>query len=349
MAHVSRRWKITASLVSLAIVGSWLHISYNTNLLGEDRLCGGLVPSQAAEAAFSRTGRISDENAPTSGPDDFAVDCWIDNTSALPGFANQQIHVYTTRDRADFPFTRGGPDQATATFFSGEASGAVVDGYEAWVWLPPSCSDRDSIRVKASVTSQASADRGGLAGLAVDTANRLMAHMQCDARPLTAPQTIGQAPEERDADPQRLCGVAGFSLPVESTGQASGIREIAPTSRGPLWSCFVALDDGSDDSDRGSGFATYSVVQDPTVIAGMKKSSKYSEQSPIEGWPVSGFDDNHIVVNCGGKETYFSMEIGSQLTQSWENPDAPRSSTLFQSFVREVGRSINCSKITGPQ
>ncbi|OEJ94353.1 hypothetical protein J116_007615 [Streptomyces thermolilacinus SPC6] len=95
-------------LVSLALIGSWVHLSYNTNVLGDEELCGGLVSARAAETAFSRTGRVSDDGRPGPRANEASFDCWLDNTSALPGSADLEMHLYTTRDRGDEAFT-GGP------------------------------------------------------------------------------------------------------------------------------------------------------------------------------------------------------------------------------------------------
>lgn len=351
MAHVSRRWKIAVPLVSLALIGSWVHLSYNTNVLGDDELCGGLVSARAAEAAFTRTGRISDDGGPAPRAGEASFDCWLDNTSALPGSPDLEMHLYTTRDRGDEAFTGGGPGQAAVTYFSGPASGAVVKDHKAWAWLPPACLDGESMRVNVTLMSgEGSADRVGLAALAVDAANRLMDHIKCDADRLKAPRSIAATPVERDAEPGRLCGVPGFSLPAASTGQGRKVREIAPAAKGPLWTCFVALDQGPDgepdDRDRGSGFATYSVVQDPVVIGGIKQSKGYAEEPPVDGWPVTGFDSTHIVATCGGKETYFAMETGTQQLRSWEKPGAPKDAELFRSFVGKAGPSFGCTDVT---
>lgn len=340
-------------LVSLALIGSWVHLSYNTNVLGDDELCGGLVSARAAEAAFSRTGRVSGDGGPGTRAGEASFDCWLDNTSALPGSPDLEMHLYTTRDRGDEAFTGGGPGQAAITYFSGPASGGVEKDHKAWVWLPPACLDGESMRVNAGLMSrEGSADRVGLAALAVDAANRLMDHLECDADRLKAPLSIDATPVERDADPGRLCGVPGFSLPAASTGRARKIREVAPGARVPLWTCFVALEQAPDDSgdgrrDRGSGFATYSVVQDPVVIDGIKRSKGYAEESPIDGRPVTGFDPTHIVATCAGKETYFAMEIGTQQLRSWEKPGAPRDAELFRSFVEKAGPSFGCTDISG--
>ncbi len=347
MSGTSRRWKIVASLVSFTLIGSGLHFAYTTGFFGHDELCGDLVDPRSVESALPHLGRISSSGAGATGPRP-SMDCRISRTSALPGLADEELHVYTSVDRADFPFTHGGSAYAsTTTFFSGGSSGAVTGAYQAWTWLPPACSDRDLVRVVATVTSEHSADRRALAGLTVDTANRLMDGAGCDAPRLTAPSAVGSAPDERRSDPQALCGVDGFSLPASSTGPAANVREIAPASRGPVWSCFVALNDDSGESARGRGFATYTVVQEPALVAGMKKSDAFSENSPVAGWKVSGFDDLHVVADCGGTDTYFAMEVGPQLTRTWEVPGSPGSSDLFAAFVSAVGEEYGCSGITG--
>ncbi|WP_139216321.1 hypothetical protein [Streptomyces sp. CC77] len=258
------------------------------------------------------------------------------------------MHIYASKDRADFPFTHSGSTYAgTTIYFSGESSGAVHGNHQAWTWLPTACSERDLVRVVATLTSEHSADRGALAKLTVDTANRLMNRAGCDAPKLTAPSVVETPPKERRSAPQSLCGVDGFSLPSASTGRATPVLETAPTSRGPVWSCFVTLDNDSDESAKARGFATYAVVQDPTLIAGMKQSDTYSQKSPVQGWDVSGFDDLHIVADCGGTDTYFAMEVGPQLTRTWEVPGSPGSSDLFAAFVSAVGGEYGCSGITG--
>ncbi|WP_236239696.1 hypothetical protein [Streptomyces sp. CC228A] len=281
MAGTSRRRKTAASFVTFALIGSGLHFVYATGFFGHGELCGDLISSQSVADVLPHRGKLSSDGADATGPS-FSMDCRISRTSALPWLADQELHVYASVDRADFPFTHNGSTYSgTTTFFSGESSGAVTGEHRAWTWLPPACSDRDLVRVVATVTSEHSADRDALAKLTVETPNRLM-------------------------------------------DQA-----------------------GSDESARTRGFATYAVVQDPTFVAGMKKSDAFSEKSPIDGRQVSGFDDLHIVADCGGVETYFAMEVGPQLTRTWESPGSPGSSDLFASFVSAVGKEYGCTGRAG--
>ncbi|MFG3494508.1 hypothetical protein [Streptomyces sp. NPDC047928] len=349
--NITRGWKITGLLSVVAVSLAGLHLGMNTNILGADQLCGGRVPSKSAEAAFSQTGRLSDQDGPTGSSDDRLVfDCTIVSKSAIPGSDDQELFISVTRERADFPFTdNGGPNPATLAFFSGEATGAVVDDDRAWVWLPVSCATDEAAVVRGDIRrGEATAEsRMALTRLLVDTANRLAERTGCSDTTLQAPTTLQPAPKARTADPQKLCGVKGLALPATAADSNAKIGETVPEAPSPIWSCSVMLDDNSEPALRTSGYLTYSVVQDPVILAGLKKSPDYSEASPVPGWQVSGVDDMHVVADCSGTDTYFAMRLGEQYFRSVERPEAPKSRALFKTFTDKVGTELGCTGITG--
>ncbi|TLQ43350.1 hypothetical protein [Streptomyces marianii] len=347
---IARGWKIAALLSTLTVSVTGLHIALNTNLLGSDQLCDGRLSSKSVEAAFSKSGRLLGHDGPTSSSEDTLLfDCTIVSKSAIPGADDQELFVSATRNRADFPFTdNGGPKPATIAFFSGEATGAVVDDDRAWVWLPASCATDEAAVVRGDIRSGqvTQTSRMALVRLLVDTANRLAERTGCSDKRLQAPTALEPPPETRTADPRKLCGIKGLSLPATATDPGAKIQETVPEEPKPMWSCSVVLDEEAEPSPSESDYLTYSVVQDPVILAGLKKSDEFSEASPIPGWQASGIDDMHVVADCSGTETYFAMGLGQQYFQSREKPQSPKSASLFRTFTDKVGAAFGCTAIT---
>ncbi|OKK06861.1 hypothetical protein AMK26_12925 [Streptomyces sp. CB03234] len=348
---IIRGWKTIALLSALAVSLAGLHIALNTNLLGRDQLCDRRVSAKFVEAAFAKTGSLSDEEGPTSSDGDpLLFDCTIVSKSVVPGSDDQELFISVTRERADFPFTdNGGPDPANIAFFSGNATGAVVDDDRAWVWLPASCATEQAAVVRGDVRrgQVTQESRMALVRLLVDTANRLVERTGCSDTNLKAPTKLAPTPRPRTADPQKLCGITGLSLPTSVAGPNAKVQETLPEALSRIWSCSVTLED-SEASVRESGYLTFSVVQDPVVLASLKKYPEYSEASPIPGWKVSGVDDTHVVADCAGKATYFSMRLGQQYFRSTEQSDSPKSASLFKAFTSKIGTALGCPAITGP-
>ncbi|WP_146046258.1 hypothetical protein [Streptomyces cahuitamycinicus] len=97
------------------------------------------------------------------------------------------------------------------------------------------------------------------------------------------------------------------------------------------WSCEV------------TGHATYAVTQEPHIVAGIRSSPGYKEHPRVAGHQVSGFDTRHVVADCAGTPTYFSIELGQDYTSAIGESSAPRTKDLFENFVDVAGKRLGCN------
>ncbi|MEU3733558.1 hypothetical protein AB0E81_29790 [Streptomyces sp. NPDC033538] len=66
----------------------------------------------------------------------------------------------------------------------------------------------------------------------------------------------------------------------------------------------------------------------------------------MAGLQVSGFDPRHVVADCAGTPTYFSMEVHQGYTSALERPGTPNSRDLYDDFVDVAGKRFGCSTAT---
>ncbi|MER7520857.1 hypothetical protein [Streptomyces sp. NPDC126499] len=325
----------------LAVCG--LYAFLNTNLFGASKLCGGLVTSSAAEAGFERSGKITDREGALadSGKDAFAFHCEIVNSTVIPGQEEQWISLLGTTEDPDFAFNGAPwPHPARMSFFSGDVTGAVGEG-RGWVLLPESCWSGRPRVLEASADKNT--DRLGLARLMVETAQASAEANGCGfPKKVHAPDTLTPEAKSRQTDASRVCGIAGFTLADVYTEPGVRAHETAQRTPGDIWSCSLTLDKTFADAPKGSDYVTYSVVQDPHIIAGLKSSPRHSEESPLKGRKATGIHPTNVVVMCRGKETYFTMEQGLQHAEPGDS-FRPPSSELFTRFMDKVGASFGCA------
>ncbi|GAA3370676.1 hypothetical protein GCM10020367_18240 [Streptomyces sannanensis] len=326
--------KVVAPVLAIAVLAVGAHLWLNTNLFGREDVCGGLVSTDSADAVFASSGRVSDRDGLDSRPGDrLDFTCTVESSSFLPGSDTERLRISGSRERGDFPFTDDGrwPGPATVSFFSGGATGAVGADH-GWVLLPGECTTEDGPAIVEGYAPQGS-DPVKLARLLTDVADNAAERAGCTAkRPLTAPVTLAAAPEPRQVRDGAVCGLSGLEFPGPA-GRAA-VKETVQDSTGPTWSCEVA------------GHATYAVTQEPRIVAGIRSSPGYAEQPRVAGRQVSGFDHFHVVTDCAGTPTYFSMEFGRSYTSAVGAPGTPRLQDLFDNFVDVAGKQFGCSAPT---
>lgn len=337
------RWNWIAPVLALGLLLTAGYAWRGTNLLGSEELCGGLVSTDAAEAAFPTAGRISDRDGLDSKAHDRLVfTCEVESSSLLPGSGAGHLRISGSRERGDFPFVDARwPGPAIVSFFSAGdagdagdsvgATGGVGDGH-GWALLPAACTkDRPAI---VEAYAPVGADPLKLARLLTDVANRAAARAGCAAdRPMAAPRILSAAPVEHPVPDGTLCGVAGLAFPGAGA-DAGTVREVFQDGTGPTWACEV------------KGRATYAVTREPRMVAAISASPGYKEQPPVAGHQVSGFDPRHVVADCSGTPTYFSMELGRDYTSALGTPGTASSQELFESFVTSAGKRFGCAAAT---
>ncbi|MCX4673864.1 hypothetical protein OG413_00750 [Streptomyces sp. NBC_01433] len=324
------RWKWIAPVLALGVVLAAVHVWLNTNLVTGDAVCGGLVSTARADSVLSGGGRISDGDGPDVRPGD-AVEfsCTVEASSFLPGADKGRLRISGTHERGDFAFTDGRwPSPATASFFSGPATGGVGRDH-GWVLLPAGCAKAAPAIIEGYAPQ--GSDPTALAGLLTDVANRAAERAGCAPdRPLTAPGTLPAVPAAQKIPEDAVCGIKGLAFPGPAAGREAA-RQRVQGRTGPTWACEV------------SGHATYAVTREPRVLEAITTSPGFGEQPRIAGLRVSGFDERHVVADCSGTPTYFSMELGPTYTAALESPDTPSPKAVFADFVTTAGKNFGCS------
>ncbi|MEU8622742.1 hypothetical protein [Streptomyces sp. NPDC048623] len=331
--RTSLRRKAIALLLAIALLGVGAHLWLNTNAFGRDEACGGLVPTDSAAAVFSSSGRVSDGSGPDTRPDDrLAFTCTLESSSFLPWTDTERIRISAGRERGDFPFTDDGrwPNPAAVSFFSGGPTGAVgaVGDDHGWVFLPGACTTAGEPAIVEGYAPEGS-DPVKLARLLTDVANRAAEGADCRGKePLRAPAGLAAPAGPRPVRNGAVCGLADLEFPVP--GQRTKATERMQEHIRPTWACEIA------------GYATYAVTQEPQIVNGIRSSPGFKEQSPVAGRRVSGFDPRHVVADCAGTPTYFSLEFGPSYNDAVGTPGTLRMQDLFDNFVESVGKRIGC-------
>ncbi|MBG0852101.1 hypothetical protein I2W78_09665 [Streptomyces spinoverrucosus] len=323
---------IIATLVAVAVLAVGVHVWLNTNLLGRKEVCGGLVTTDSAEAVFSASGRISDRDGLDDRPSDqLAFTCTVELSSFLPGSDTEYLRIMGSRERGDFPFTDNGrwPSPVTMSFFSGGATGAIGSDH-AWVLLPDACTTADGPAIIEGYAPEGS-DPVNFTRLLTEVANTAAERADCATKqPLTAPDTLVAAPEPRQVKDGVVCDLSGLEFPGPPGDQAKAMESVQDRSS-PTWSCEV------------SGYATYVVTHEPHIIAGIRSSPGFTKQKRVAGLQVSGFDARHVVADCAGTPTYFSMEFGQEYASAVGKPGTPRIRNLFDNFIDVAGKRFGCN------
>ncbi|MEV2247694.1 hypothetical protein [Streptomyces sp. NPDC049970] len=327
------RWKWIAPALALGVVLAAVHVWLNTNLVAGDEVCGGLVSTARADAVLSGGGRISDGDGLDSRPgDEVEFSCTVEAPSFPSGAGAGHLRISGTHERGDFAFTDGRwPSPATVSFFSGPATGGVGKDH-GWVLLPAGCAKTAPAIIEGYAPP--GSDPTALARLLTDVANRAAEQAGCAPdRPLTVPGTLPAAPARQMIPDDAMCGIRGLALPWQVADREAA-QQTVQGRNGPVWACEV------------SGHATFVVTQEARVLDAIASSPGFEEQPGLAGLRVSGFDQRHVVADCSGTPTYFSMELGPTYASALESPDTPPAKTVFADFVTSVGKNYGCSTTT---
>ncbi|MEU3743762.1 MULTISPECIES: hypothetical protein [Streptomyces] len=323
-------WKVVAPVLAIGVLAVGIHLWLNTNLLGRDEVCGGLVSTDSAAAVIPSSGRVSDRDGLDARPGDrLAFTCTVESSSFLPGSDTAHMRISGSRERGDFAFTDDGrwPNPATASFFTGGATGAVGEDH-GWVLLPGTCTTQNGPAIVEGYAPEGS-DPVKLARLLTDVANKAAERAGClDKGPLGAPTALTASPESRLVDDAAVCGLQGLTFPGPD-GRTRAEETVQENTR-PTWACEVA------------GYATYAVTQEPRIVEGIRSSPGFKEQPRVAGRQVSGFDSWHVVADCAGVPTYFSLEFGQSYQDAVGAPGTPRRQDLFDDFVEAAGKRLGC-------
>ncbi|MFI1798711.1 hypothetical protein ACH427_15360 [Streptomyces sp. NPDC020379] len=336
--------KISFAGAALTLLAGSLNLALNTNALGPDDLCGGLISAKQAQRTLGHTGRLADNGFATGGsaPE---FHCKIEQRSALLGHDNSYLWVDGNQQLANFPFVQPRwAYPAEMSFFSGPATGAVSPS-DGWILLPESCwrqpTRYDGTAVPHVRTVEVSSPGHRLeslemARLLVEAANNAARLDGCSDQKLKAPAYITPVAEPKATKFSDTCGIEGFSLPTVAGVERSGSRERSGNFDAPVWTCDLLPREARSPS------VSFAVVRDKTLVSALTQSIDHLRVQPPHGWKARGDMRTGLVTSCKGEDTYLSMHL-SDTKAGW---DEAASQSLFTSFISTTSRKLGCGNVT---
>ena len=350
---------VAASALVVVAAITTLHCWWNTNLFGDEALCGETLESGAIQEALDTPGRLSVVSAQVgSGFPEFR--CVVERTSKFTGAEDQRVAVGTSSRQGAFPFvTASWKDPASRSYFKSGRSGAV-SGSGGYVILPVSCWDKvgsiqgsqarrgekGAVATVEATVEKGSADRAGLARLLDRTAQRVAEKAGCaDRRP--AEPALAAPAEPRPTDPAEVCGLPGLSLPQGAVlaAVATPGSEQVNTGASHTWACDMELA-GSSKSRL-----SFAATSDRAVVDAALRDAGALRQLPgNEGWAATA----QAVLHCRGGDVYFAArwntEYEGALLDSTGTPEkfGDIRRATFQNFLDAATTSRSCPDVTLP-
>ncbi|MFF2405343.1 hypothetical protein [Streptomyces sp. NPDC058092] len=327
--------------VLVIVVAGLLHAYRNTNVLTDDRLCGGLVSMAKADVVLPGSGRLDAEG---DGLADDLSDtvCKVEKSSVVLGSGKGTLTLRVWEEHGDAPLAdEAWPYVPEESFFSGKVTGGV-DRYEGWVLLPEKCWTTQPVIVRAG-SSEPISDTTAFAALVTDAARAVAARAACGEIP-EEPGTLLPPRSEaaRPVSEGRVCGLDGFSVRGQvPTG--TEVLEAGQTAPADLWSCTLFLDDDSSGFVRDDGFVKYTASRDPLLIAAVRKSPGTSKGEAPDGREAEVVNAQTIVLACAQGPLYLAADPRSQYLEARKrHPDLPRRDAYFESFVKSAAETFGC-------
>ncbi|MDX5571155.1 MULTISPECIES: hypothetical protein [Streptomyces] len=335
---------ILALVCAVVIAGAGLFAWWNTDLLGRDDFCAGVVSADDAGAVLDGPGRLtlaSAEPQKVSG-DAYGFDCVVQRSSKLIGGDQASLTVDLTRPDATFPFrTRLWKNPAAMSYLADGAAGAV-DDRRAWVMLPASCWDKipssgaNASPVLELEVSNGTADRQALAVTAVHAARQIAGDVGCSAPELSRPVRLHGPAEKGGAgrtDTANACGLKGFRLP-ESTffdGEATPGSERFTGTGASAWACTLDLDGPAEPQ------LTFALSQDRTL-------TKFAGRDPAvadrDGVALLECADGTAYVSMHRNDAYEDLLLDNKVPgDRWNDP--------FRAFIDAVAKKLDCGPAAG--
>ncbi|MEU9707169.1 hypothetical protein AB0E21_00915 [Streptomyces sp. NPDC047967] len=338
-----RAWKPWGVVMAvLLVVAGLLHVWRNTNVLTEDRVCGGLVSAEQANGVLPGAGRI-DAEGDGLGKELTDTVCRIEKSSVVLGSGEGAL---TLRVRAqqgmEILGVYGVSELPETSFFSGAVTGGVDDDL-GWALLPEECWATQPVFVGISSTERIS-DREAFAALTTDTARAIAAGEGCGDLPEKPERLLPpRSDAPRPVSEGRVCGLGGLSV----SGQVpEGVKVLEAGQKAPadLWSCKLTLDDDSRDSVRAAGFMAYSASRDPLLIAAVKKTPGTSEGKAPDGRRADLVGESQMILPCAeGDALYLAVEAKGQYWEARELSDLPPSAEYVEPFVQAAAKTFGCT------
>ncbi|GAB3956002.1 hypothetical protein [Streptomyces sparsus] len=319
--------RIAAVAAASVLAAAFLHASTNTNLLGDDRFCDGLLSADDVRTAFGGPGRFTGEQ---QGPSH----CRIERSNLGFGDDGAVMSLSVVAERKRFPLSpsqwEAGADVRMTS--GGEGIGVRKDG--GWAVLPVECelddqpeAEKNDNRpvLKASVR-EGSADPLGLARLLATMRTSWTEQAECAPTGTERePATLQPATGKQRTDPSRVCSLPGFTIaasgrePVATQEQTSG-------SIGSDWFCDVTLKDSNAHTAEDDHYVRFAAVRTPELVAGR--------------------DDNDPEVKCEGKPIHLIVDTINYPVDEAESAEqgVVEEVALFQRFVDAVAEQQGCAR-----
>ncbi|MFJ4707956.1 hypothetical protein ACIP6I_24340 [Streptomyces anulatus] len=339
-------WKVWAVVAVLVVVGAGLlHTWRNTNVLTADRLCGGLVSTEQADAVLPGAGRLDAEG---DGLDEDLTDtvCRVEKSSVVFGSGESELTVRVWAEQGDEILgVDRSPKLSETAFFAGKSTGGV-DDYTGWALLPEKCWTDQPVTVRVSSTKAVS-DRTMLAALTTDTARAVAAGAKCGDVP-EGPGTLlpPASGEARPVSEGRVCGLDGFSLRGLAPAGAK-VLEAGQKAPADLWSCRLFLDNDSADIVRADGFMTYTASRDPLFIAAVQKAPGTTKGKAPDGREAEVVNSQAMVLSCAeGGPLYLATHTGLQYLKAREPSGLPVPDAYVEPFMKAAAKTFGCAAPT---
>ncbi|MCC3766637.1 hypothetical protein [Streptomyces sp. UNOC14_S4] len=330
---------LTACIATLAGV----HIAFNTNTFGPDRLCGNLVSAQDVQKAVGHSGRVSDSH-PAETPTKYSeFTCSVRLESLLPTQKDTTLYINIgDTSTPDFPFAMANWSSARSDM--GYFNGGGASNRSGWTLLPENCwkegvSKRAAARKISSVwLIGKDGDRQGIARLATATANSAAKQMGCDSRQIPEPTELQLPERARRSNAKATCSLPGFRLPESVTSTTPQPWETFTKEIKSTWVC-----DLSQEQEK-TPFFSFAISQDPALMSSLTQT--LDSKDPVGAdWKARG-QIGKSVASCAGRATFFGMNVyGGGWTAAQREKFFPDDSTLFKEFIRAAGKKLGCNDL----
>ncbi|MCF6523115.1 hypothetical protein [Streptomyces sp. JJ36] len=317
----AKGWAVASAAV--LVVAGGTYVSANTNLLGSEELCHGLLTDSTVQEVIPGPGRLSSEDLG-------ATSCRVTQSSLGIGAGDTEVELDVQSEDAGFPFERGLWQMTGRKAVFTEGATGVASARGGWVLLPEGCEvsgplvgdDPEQIVLKA-VFFEGEADPAGVARLLGEAAHGLAVRNDCDADAVRAPEQVAEPDPVRNTAPGKLCSLPGLEV---SRLESDRGRPVEQTS-GALerdWFCDLYFTD-----DTHGPYTQFAVVRDERLTAGARAADGPS-------WTAQAL--------CDGTRTHFLMDSNDYPWNPEERSAAglPDEQELFQRFVEAAAKAAGC-------
>ncbi|MYW29783.1 hypothetical protein GT040_10940 [Streptomyces sp. SID2119] len=330
------------AVLVLMVTGLW-HVWRNTNVLTEDRLCGGLISTEQADAVLPGSGRLDSEG---DGLDKDLTDtvCRVEKSSLVPGAGESELTLRVWALQGN-EILNADADLSETSFFSGRVTGGV-DSYKGWALLPENCwTEKQPVIVRLSVSEMIS-DRNVLAALTTDAARAVAAGAKCGELP-ERPGTLKPpvSDEARPVTQGQACGLEGLTM-RDQVPAATEVLEAGQKAPADVWSCKLTLDDKTNDAVRADGFMKYVASRDPQFLAALRKAPGTAEATAPDGRKADKVDGvpGFILPCADGGPLYLAVESGLQyLEASKRHEGLPKRDAYVAPFMKAAAKTFGCA------